>query len=52
MDDFKAELEKQMKKATASMQAPPKPVREVRSQAALREEPFIAESESEPAWRR
>ena len=49
MDDFKAELEKQMKKATASMQAPPKPVREVRSQAALREEPFIAESESEPA---
>jgi hypothetical protein len=50
MDDFKAELEKQMKKATASMQTSPKPVREVRSQtAALREEPVIAESESEPA---
>jgi hypothetical protein len=49
MDDFKAELEKQMKKATASMQPLPKPVGEVRSQAALREEPFIAESESEPA---
>jgi hypothetical protein len=47
MDDFKAELEKQMKKATASMQTPPKPVREVTSEAALREEPFIAESESE-----
>ena len=38
-----------MKKATASMQTPPKPVGEVRSQAALREEPFISESESEPA---
>jgi hypothetical protein len=49
MDDFKAELEKQMKKATASMQTPPKPVREVRSEAALREEPFIDESGSEPA---
>ena len=50
MDDFKAELEKQMKKATASMQTQPKPVREVTSEAALREEPFIAESESEPAF--
>jgi IS30 family transposase len=47
MDDFKAELEKQMKKATASVQSSPKPVAEPKSQGALREEPVIAESKTE-----
>jgi hypothetical protein len=49
MDDFKAELEKQMKKATASMQTPPNPVPDAKAQSALREEPVIAESETVPA---
>jgi hypothetical protein len=48
MDDFKAALEKQMKKATASMLPPPKPVPEAQSQAALLEEPVIAESKTKP----
>ena len=48
MDDFKAELEKQMKKATASMLPPPKPVPEAKSQVSLLEEPVIAESKTEP----
>jgi hypothetical protein len=48
MDDFKAALEKQMKKATASMLPPPKPVPEAKSQVSLLEEPVIAESKTEP----
>jgi hypothetical protein len=48
MDDFKAALEKQMKKATASMLQPPKPVPEAKSQVSLLEEPVIAESKTEP----
>jgi len=48
MDDFKAELEKQMKKATASMLPPPKPVSEAKSQVSLLEEPVITESKTEP----
>jgi hypothetical protein len=47
MDDFKAALEKQMKKATASMLPPPKPVSEAKSQVSLLEEPVIAESKTE-----
>ncbi len=48
MDDFKAALEKQMKKATASMLPPPKPVPEAKSQVSLLEEPVIPESKTEP----
>jgi hypothetical protein len=48
MDDFKAALEKQMRKATASMLPPPKPVPEAKSQVSLLEEPVIAESKTEP----
>ncbi len=48
MDDFKAALEKQMKKATASMLPPPKPVPEAKSQVSLLEEPVIAELKTEP----
>jgi hypothetical protein len=48
MDDFKAALEKQMRKATASMLPPPKPVPEAKSQMSLLEEPVIAESKTEP----
>ena len=48
MDDFKAALEKQMKKATASMLPPPKPVPEAKSQVSLIEEAVIAESKTEP----
>ena len=48
MDDFKAALEKQMKKATASMLPPTKPVPEATSQVSLLEEPVIAESKTEP----
>jgi hypothetical protein len=48
MDDFKAALEKQMKKATASMLPPPSPGPEVQSQVSLVEEPLIAESLNEP----
>ena len=47
MDDFKAALEKQMKKATASMLPPPKPAPEAKSQVSL-EEPVIAEPKNEP----
>ena len=48
MDDFKSALEKQMKKATASMVAPPEPVQEVKSQSALVAEPVIVEPKTEP----
>jgi len=48
MDDFKEALEKQMRKATASMLPPPKPVPEAKSQMSLLEEPVIAESKTEP----
>jgi hypothetical protein len=48
MDDFKTALEKQMKKATASVAAPPKPVEELESQSSLLGEPGIAKSKSEP----
>ena len=48
MDDFKAALEKQMKKATASMLPPPKTVPEAKSQVPLLEEPVIAELKTEP----
>jgi len=48
MDDFKAALEKQMRKATASMLPPPKPVPEAKSQVSLLEEPVIAELKTEP----
>jgi hypothetical protein len=48
MDDFKAALEKQMKKATASMLPPPKPVPEAKSQVSLFEETVIAEPKTEP----
>jgi hypothetical protein len=48
MDDFKEALEKQMRKATASMLPPPKPVPEAKSQVSLLEEPVIAESKTEP----
>ena len=48
MDDFKAALEKQMKKATASMLPPPKPVPEAKSEVSLFEEPAIAEPKTEP----
>lgn len=48
MDDFKAALERQMKKATASMLPPPSPGLEVQSQVSLVEEPLIAESLNEP----
>ena len=48
MDDFKAALEKQMRKATASMVPPPKPGPEAKSQVSLVEEPVIAESKTEP----
>ena len=48
MDDFKAALEKQMRKATASMLPPPKPVPEAKSQVSLIEEAVIAESKTEP----
>jgi hypothetical protein len=48
MDDFKAALEKQMKKATASMLPPPKPVPEAKSQVSFFEEPVIAEPKTEP----
>ena len=51
MDDFKAALEKQMKKATASMLPPPKPVPEAKSQVSLLEEPVIAELKTEPELR-
>jgi len=47
MDDFKAALEKQMKKATASMLPPPKPVSEAQSPMSLLEEPVIADSKTE-----
>jgi hypothetical protein len=47
MDDFKEALEKQMRKATASMLPPPKPVPEAKSQVSLLEEPVIAESKTE-----
>jgi hypothetical protein len=49
MDDFKAALEKQMKKATASM-LPPPPTPEAKSQVSLHEEPVIAESKIEPEF--
>jgi hypothetical protein len=48
MNDFKEALEKQMRKATASMLPPPKPVPEAKSQMSLLEEPVIAESKTEP----
>jgi hypothetical protein len=48
MDDFKAALEKQMKKATASMLPPPKPVPEAKPQVSLVEEPVVAELKTEP----
>jgi hypothetical protein len=48
MDDFKEALEKQMRKATASMLPPPKPVPEAKSQMSLLKEPVIAESKTEP----
>ena len=48
MDDFKTALEKQMKKATASAAAPPKPMQELGSQSSLLGEAGIAESKSEP----
>jgi hypothetical protein len=50
MDDFKAALEKQMKKATASILPPPKPVPEAKSQVSLFEEPVIAEPKTEPEF--
>jgi hypothetical protein len=48
MDDFKTTLEKQMKKATASMVAPPKPLPEAKSQSSLLVEPVSVESRTEP----
>ena len=48
MDDFKAALEKQMKKATASMLPPPRPGPEAKPQVSLVEEPVIAESMTKP----
>ena len=48
MDDFKAALEKQIEKATASMLPPPRPGPEAKSQVSLVEEPVIAESMTEP----
>ena len=48
MDDFKTALEKQMKKATASMLPPSRPRPEAKSQVSLVEEPVIAESMTEP----
>ena len=50
MDDFKAALEKQMKKATASILPPPNPTPEAKSQVSLHEEPVIAESKIEPKF--
>jgi hypothetical protein len=50
MDDFKAALEKQMKKATASILPPLKPVPEAKSQVTLFEEPVIAEPKTEPEF--
>jgi hypothetical protein len=50
MDDFKAALEKQMKKATASILPPPNPTPEAKSQVSLHEEPVIAESKIEPEF--
>jgi hypothetical protein len=48
MDDFKAALEKQLKKATASMLPPPSAGPEAKSQVPLVEEPVIAKSLDEP----
>jgi hypothetical protein len=48
MDDFKTALEKQMKKATASVAAPPESMQELKSQSSLLGKPGIAESKSEP----
>jgi hypothetical protein len=48
MDDFKAALEKQMKKATASMGAPPKAAPEAESRPTPPEEPVVVPTKTKP----